>query len=76
MATTYSHDSHNLTTFGTNHAAMALAANAVIQAVGGIAVVHNGTVTALLQVPIGGLIRMSSADASEREPFRSSTLSG
>jgi len=56
VATTYSHDSHNLTTIGTSRTAMALAANAVIAAAGGIAVVHNGAVTALLKLPVGGLM--------------------
>lgn len=56
VATTYSHDSHNLTTIGTSCAAMALAANTVIDAGGGIAVVHNGQVTALLPLPVGGLM--------------------
>ena len=32
VATTYSHDSHNLTTIGTSRAAMALAANTVLSA--------------------------------------------
>lgn len=56
VATTYSHDSHNLTTIGTSRAAMALAANTVIEAGGGIAVVQNGQVTALLKLPVGGLM--------------------
>ncbi|MCC7368859.1 MAG: adenine deaminase [Chloroflexi bacterium] len=56
VATTYSHDSHNLTAIGTSTEAMALAANTVIQAGGGIAVVHNGRVTALLRLPVGGLM--------------------
>ena len=56
VATTYSHDSHNLTTIGTSRAAMALAANAVIEAGGGIAVVHGDRVAALLRLPVGGLM--------------------
>ncbi|MGE3912419.1 MAG: adenine deaminase C-terminal domain-containing protein, partial [Chloroflexota bacterium] len=63
VATTYSHDSHNLTTIGTSRAAMTQAANAVIDAGGGIAVVHNGQVTALLLLPVGGL--MSDRPVSE-----------
>jgi adenine deaminase len=56
VATTYSHDSHNLTTIGTSREAMALAANAVIEAGGGIAVVHGDRVAALLRLPVGGLM--------------------
>jgi adenine deaminase len=56
VATTYSHDSHNLTTIGTSRAAMALAANAVIAAGGGIAVVHGERVAAFLPLPVGGLM--------------------
>jgi adenine deaminase len=63
VATTYSHDSHNLTTIGTTRAAMALAANAVIEAGGGIAVVHGERVAAFLPLPVGGL--MSDRTVSE-----------
>jgi adenine deaminase len=63
VATTYSHDSHNLTTIGTSRASMALAANAVIEAGGGIAVVHGDRVAALLRLPVGGL--MSDRPVSE-----------
>lgn len=63
VATTYSHDSHNLTTIGTSRAAMTLAANTVIEAGGGIAVVHGDRVAALLKLPVGGL--MSDRPVSE-----------
>jgi len=63
FATTVSHDSHNLTVFGGNEADMALAANAVIKAGGGMAVVSGGKVTALLPLPLSGLV----SDASLTE---------
>jgi adenine deaminase len=63
VATTYSHDSHNLTTIGTSREAMALAANTVIEAGGGIAVVHGDRVAAFLPLPVGGL--MSDRPVSE-----------
>lgn len=63
VATTYSHDSHNLTTIGTSRAAMALAANTVLSAGGGIAVVVGERVAALLPLPVGGL--MSDRPVSE-----------
>ncbi len=56
FATTISHDSHNLTVFGGKPEDMAIAANAVITAGGGMAVVHKGVVTALLPLPISGLV--------------------
>ncbi|TKV71179.1 adenine deaminase [Rhizobium sp. AU243] len=56
FATTVSHDSHNLTVFGGNAEDMALAANAVIAAGGGMAVASEGRVTALLPLPLSGLV--------------------
>ncbi len=63
FATTVSHDSHNLTVFGGNEADMALAANAVIKAGGGMAAASGGKVTALLPLPLSGLV----SDASLAE---------
>ncbi|MCZ7471693.1 adenine deaminase [Agrobacterium sp. O3.4] len=56
FATTVSHDSHNVTVFGGNAEDMALAANAVIKAGGGMAVASEGKVTALLPLPLSGLV--------------------
>ncbi|WP_430441629.1 adenine deaminase [Shinella sp.] len=56
LATTVSHDSHNLTVFGSNTRDMAVAANAVIAAGGGMAVAAEGKVLALLALPLSGLI--------------------
>ncbi len=56
FATTVSHDSHNLTVFGGNEEDMGLAANAVIMAGGGMAVASEGKVTALLPLPLSGLV--------------------
>lgn len=56
FATTVAHDSHNLTVFGGNVEDMALAANAVIKAGGGMAVASKGKVTALLPLPLSGLV--------------------
>ncbi|WP_312806872.1 adenine deaminase [Agrobacterium cavarae] len=63
FATTVSHDSHNLTVFGNSEADMVLAANAVIKAGGGMAVATGGKVTALLPLPLSGLV----SDASLTE---------
>lgn len=56
FATTVSHDSHNLTVFGGNAEDMAVAANAVIAAGGGMAVACGGKVEALLPLPLAGLV--------------------
>ncbi|MGO4124509.1 adenine deaminase [Inquilinus sp. YAF38] len=63
LATTISHDSHNLTVFGRDPADMAAAANAVIAAGGGMAVAEAGVVTALVALPVCGLL--SDAPAAE-----------
>lgn len=56
IATTIAHDSHNLLTFGRDPADMAAAANALIAAGGGMAVAEQGAITALLPLPIAGLL--------------------
>ncbi len=56
FCTTVSHDSHNLTVFGGNARDMAVAANAVISAGGGMAVARDGKVEALLPLPVSGLV--------------------
>ena len=63
IATTVSHDSHNLTVFGRDARDMAAAANALIECGGGMAVAKGGKVTALLPLPICGLL--SDAPATE-----------
>jgi len=56
FCTTVSHDSHNLTVFGGNAQDMAIAANAVIEAGGGMAVAKDGRIEALLPLPLSGLV--------------------
>ena len=56
FCTTVSHDSHNLTVFGGNARDMALAANAVISAGGGMAVARDGKIEAILPLPLSGLV--------------------
>lgn len=56
FCTTVSHDSHNLTIFGGNTRDMALAANDVIAAGGGMAVALDGKVEILLPLPLSGLV--------------------
>jgi adenine deaminase len=56
FCTTVSHDSHNLTVFGGNAEDMAVAANAVIAAGGGMAVASEGEVDCVLPLPLAGLV--------------------
>jgi adenine deaminase len=56
VATTVAHDTHNLVVFGVDPVDMAAAANAVIDAQGGVAVAQQGKVTAIIELPIGGLL--------------------
>ncbi|ANK87060.1 MULTISPECIES: adenine deaminase [unclassified Rhizobium] len=56
FCTTVSHDSHNLTVFGSNVRDMALAANAVITAGGGMAVAKDDAIQAILPLPLSGLV--------------------
>ncbi|WP_426127324.1 adenine deaminase [Pararhizobium sp. PWRC1-1] len=67
FANTVSHDSHNLTVFGSDPADMALAANAVIAAGGGMAVASNGMIKAILPLPLSGLVSGAPLDDVARD---------
>jgi adenine deaminase len=56
IATTVSHDTHNLVVFGRDPSDMALAANTVVASEGGVAVVRDGQVLAAIELPIAGLL--------------------
>lgn len=56
VATSISHDSHNIIVVGTNEEDMAQAANYVVSLEGGIAVMDQGKVTASVQLEIAGLM--------------------
>ena len=56
IATTYAHDCHNLTVYGSSDEDMAAAANLVIQSGGGVAAVKDGRVLAHIALPIAGLL--------------------
>jgi adenine deaminase len=62
IATTVSHDSHNLVVFGRDPQDMAVAANAVIEAEGAVAVASQGRVLECIELPIGGLLSPRSAE--------------
>ncbi len=61
MAITYSHDAHNLSVFGSDPRDMTAAANALIEAGGGMCAARDGRVTDLIPLPVAGLL-------SEEEP--------
>lgn len=56
VATSVAHDSHNIITVGCNYDDIAVAVNAIKDSKGGIAVVENGKIKALLELPIAGLM--------------------
>lgn len=59
-ASTFAHDCHNLLVVGTDDQAMALAGNALIEAGGGLAMVVDGRLDALLPLPLAGLMALGS----------------
>lgn len=56
VATSVAHDSHNIITIGCSDTDIAVAVNAIRKSKGGIAVVENGEVKALLELPVAGLM--------------------
>jgi adenine deaminase len=62
MASTVSHDAHNLFVIGTNDEDMALAANTLIACGGGSCAVSDGKVLGLVELPLAGLMNPKSAE--------------
>ena len=62
MASTVSHDAHNLFVIGTNDEDMALAANTLINCGGGSCAVCDGKVLGLVELPLAGLMNPKSAE--------------
>jgi adenine deaminase len=62
LATTVAHDSHNLIVYGRDPIDMAVAANAIIDAQGGMAVASGGALRALLPLPVCGLLSDAPTD--------------
>lgn len=56
IATSYSHDSHNLVVLGRDPHDMMLAANRLIDSGGGMALVQNGEVIAHVAMPVAGML--------------------
>lgn len=62
IATTISHDSHNVIVIGDNDADMAQAVNALIEIEGGIVLASNGKIIGKLPLPIAGLMSTQSME--------------
>ena len=71
IASSVSHDSHNLIVIGTNEKDMAIAANHICM-VGGNVVVENGEIISQMQLPVAGLMTEASGEeiAKENEAVR------
>lgn len=67
IASSVSHDSHNLIVMGASDADMAAAGNCVLRMGGGCAVVDRGEVIAAMPLPIAGLMSAEPAAAVARE---------
>ncbi len=62
VASTVSHDAHNLTIIGTNDEDMAIAGNTLSKCGGGMVVVENGKIIAINPLPIVGLMSEDKAE--------------
>lgn len=67
IATSYSHDSHNLVVLGRDPEEMALAARALIQSGGGMALAQHGRVIEHVAMPIAGMLSELPADELARQ---------
>ena len=67
VASTISHDSHNLIVVGMNANDMAVAVNALIECQGGLAVANNGKVLAKVELPVAGLMSEEETETVARK---------
>lgn len=56
IASTYSHDNHNLLVVGKNSEDALLAANTIIENQGGFCAVEDGKILSLMKLPVGGIL--------------------
>ncbi len=66
-ASTVSHDCHNMLVIGNDDNAMALAANTLRETGGGLAVVADGKVQAVMPLPFAGLMSLKSVGEAAEE---------
>jgi len=67
IASSISHDSHNLIIVGTNEKDMAFAGNAITEMGGGCVVVKNGKIVSKMELPIAGLMTTLSAEKISKQ---------
>ncbi|MFE4812583.1 adenine deaminase C-terminal domain-containing protein [Peribacillus simplex] len=67
VATTYSHDNHNLLVIGHNKQDMMIAANEVIRKQGGVCCVEDGKVLSMIPLPVGGILSEEPMDIVSRQ---------
>ncbi|MFT8320927.1 MAG: adenine deaminase C-terminal domain-containing protein [Bacillus sp. (in: firmicutes)] len=67
VATTYSHDNHNLLVVGKNKKDMVKAANEVIKQQGGICCVEDGEVLSMVPLPVGGILSEEPLDIISKQ---------
>jgi len=72
IASTISHDSHNLIVIGVKPDDMVVAANALIDCQGGLVVVRNGDIQARVELPVAGIMSEENLEtvASKVRAFR------
>ncbi|GAB6108471.1 adenine deaminase [Fusibacter bizertensis] len=63
IATTISHDSHNIIVIGDNDNDMAIAVNEIVRLQGGITIASGGEIKGLLPLPIAGLMSTESMES-------------
>ncbi|MBC7091987.1 MAG: adenine deaminase, partial [Nitrososphaeria archaeon] len=56
VASTVSHDSHNLVCVGVNPLDLSIAANKLLEIQGGLVAVRDGQIVALVELPVGGIM--------------------
>jgi adenine deaminase len=67
VASSLSHDSHNLIVMGRNEADMKLAVDALIERQGGIIAVKDGEIKGLLELPVAGIMSNRSVEEAGRQ---------
>lgn len=67
VASTVAHDSHNLLVVGTNDSDMALAANQLARAGGGMIAVRDGEVLAIVPLPLAGLMSLEPVEVVDKQ---------
>ncbi|MGC8912074.1 MAG: adenine deaminase [Nitrososphaeria archaeon] len=62
VASTVSHDSHNLVCVGINPLDLSIAANKLLEIQGGLVAVKDGRIVALVELPVGGIMSEEPVD--------------